>query len=401
MRALEAFPDQPKAIIADTIKGAGVSFMQHTALAPDQEFYKFHSGAPGPENYTRACEELDARVNAGLAAVEMGPIAAESADRVAAPAADGLMRLIPAYGDALLEHAHRDPTIVALDGDLMIDCGLLKFRDAFGERFFECGIAEQDMVSTAGALALSGKLPVVHSFACFLSTRPNEQIFNNGTERTKIVYVGSLAGLVPGGPGHSHQSIRDIGVLGNVPGLVLIEPATPAEVAEVLSWCLTQNRVSSYLRLISVPWKAPSEPQGPLVFGKGREIRKGRDVVLVGYGPILLSEAEKAASQIEQATGLRVGIINLPWLNAVDAGWLHEATRDAKLVVSLDNHSTIGGQGDRIAAALATARTHAPLLRLSVEGIAECGTPAEVLAHHGIDAAGIATAAAKAVGQQR
>ena len=88
-----------------------------------------------------------------------------------------------------------------LDGDLMVDCGTLPFQREFPERFVECGIAEQDMVSQAGALALKGKLPIVHSFACFLSTRPNEQIYNNATERTKVIYHASLAGLLPAGPG--------------------------------------------------------------------------------------------------------------------------------------------------------------------------------------------------------
>ena len=113
---------------------------------------------------------------------------------------------------------------MALDADLMLDCGLIPFRDKFPERFIECGIAEQDMLSMASGLALRGMLPVVHSFACFLSTRPNEHFYNNATEKTKIIYVGSLAGLLPSGPGHSHQSVRDISILSSVPDLVLMNP---------------------------------------------------------------------------------------------------------------------------------------------------------------------------------
>src|SRR5205814_6023705 len=100
-------------------------------------------------------------------------------------------RLVQACAEALVAHAERDPRLVVLDADLRKDCGLVEFRERFPERFFECGIAEQDMVSQAGAMALAGLLPVVHSFACFLSTRPNEQIYNNATEGTKIIYVGS------------------------------------------------------------------------------------------------------------------------------------------------------------------------------------------------------------------
>ena len=106
--------------------------------------------------------------------------------------------MILAYSKILLKHAKSNKNLVALDADLVLDTGLIPLKDQMPERFFEFGIAEQDMVSAAGGMALRGLLPVVHSFACFLSSRPNEQIYNNSTENSKIVYVGSLAG-VPGG----------------------------------------------------------------------------------------------------------------------------------------------------------------------------------------------------------
>src|SRR3546814_9130592 len=112
------------------------------------------------------------------------------------------MRLLPAYTEALLAQAERNERLIALDADLVLDMGLVQFAQRFPERFVECGIAEMDMVSQAGGMALNGLLPVVHSFSCFLSTRPNEQIYNNATEGTKIVYVGGLSGVLPAGPGH-------------------------------------------------------------------------------------------------------------------------------------------------------------------------------------------------------
>ena len=148
-------------------------------------------------------EEVRARLNERLARLGAGPVelvAAEPPEHLAA-AAEHRQRLVPTYGQALVEQAEREPRLVALDADLRKDTGLVEFRERFPERFFECGIAEQDMVSQAGAMALAGLLPVVHSFACFLSTRPNEQIYNNATEGTKVIYAGSLAGLVPGRPG--------------------------------------------------------------------------------------------------------------------------------------------------------------------------------------------------------
>jgi transketolase len=197
--------DRPKAIIADTIKGKGVSFMEHTSPDSDVEFYKFHSGAPSEASYVAAAQELINAANDGLAAAGAMPLVIESVVRTPAAVPERPQRLIQAYSKALLQQASRSPKIVVLDADLVLDTGLIPFRNEFPARFFECGIAEQDMVSQAGGMALRGLLPIVHSFACFLSTRPNEQIYNNATERSKVIYVGSLAGVLPGGPGHSHQ----------------------------------------------------------------------------------------------------------------------------------------------------------------------------------------------------
>src|SRR5207245_1100743 len=156
------------------------------------------------------------------------------------------------------------------------------------ERFLEFGIAEQHRVSAAGGLALEGMLPVVHSFASFLSTRANEQIYNNATERTRIIYVGTLAGVVPGGPGHSHQSVRDISAIGSVPGLTALEPCHEVEARLAIRWAIEENHSSTYLRFVNVAvdveYSLP--PAYCLQPGRGVTLRIGRDVALVGYGPI-------------------------------------------------------------------------------------------------------------------
>ena len=192
--------DRPKLIIADTIKGCGVSFMQPGALDNDN-LYGFHSGAPCDEDYRRALDELVASANAQFAAVGLAALALEAQPCPPKRIPEQPQRLINAYAETLLAQGRVHPELVVLDADLMLDCGLIPFRKEFPERFVECGIAEQDMVSQAGGMALEGLLPVVHSFACFLSTRPNEHIYNNATERRKVIYVGSLAGLLPSGPG--------------------------------------------------------------------------------------------------------------------------------------------------------------------------------------------------------
>src|SRR5215475_1300762 len=209
--------------------------------------------------------------------------------------------------------ARTRPDIIVMDGDLLSDCGIEAFKEELPARFIECGIAEQHMVSAAGGLALSGMLPVVHSFACFLSTRANEHIYNNATERRKIIYTATLAGAIPGGPGHSHQSVRDISAVGSVPGLTVIEPCSEHEARQAIRWAVEANDASTYLRFVNVPLDLPySLPAGyVLEVGKGVILRsgeqrgeRGEDVALVGYGPVLLSNAWRAADDLA-ADGIR------------------------------------------------------------------------------------------------
>jgi len=386
--------DQPKVVIADTVKGAGVSFMQHTAMAPGEKLYRFHSGAPDDASYDKAVAELVGVADGILAGAKAGPLRVERAERPPRPDVAGAQRLVPAYGAALVAAAEKDARIVVLDADLVLDTGLIPFSERFPERFVECGIAEQDMVSQAGGMALQGLVPVVHSFACFLSTRPNEQIYNNATEGRKVIYVGSLAGLLPSGPGHSHQCVRDIASLGGMPSLVLLEPSCEAEVAPALQWCLDAE-TSSYLRLVSIPCHVPySLPAGHRVaLGRGTVLREGKDAVVFGYGPVLLPQAWRAAELLAEKHGLSVGLVNLPWLNRVDADWLAD-TIAGRPVFTLDNHSLDGGQGERIAAAIAEKRLGVPVRRFGLDRIPVCGQNDEALRAHGLDAASLASAIA-------
>ena len=388
---LDGVRGKPKVLIADTVKGRGVSFMEGTALEPADRLYRFHSGAPDDVTYAKAAAELVARVDGALASVGAAPVSLEVCDRPPRPApGPTAQRLVAAYSRALVAHARENPRIVAFDADLALDTGLLPFEAAFPDRFVECGIAEQDMVSQAGGAALKGLLPVVHSFACFLSDRPNEQIYQNATERTKIVYVASLAGLVPGGPGHSHQSVRDIAALSAVPGLVMIEPSCEREVADAVAYCLAGTRASCYLRLVSVPWEVPFELPGDyrLVEGRGVTLVEGGDGVVFGYGPVLLGEAVKAAALLRAREGIRLRVVNLPWLNRVDADWFAAMVEDVPAVFTLDNHFVTGGQGDMLLRTLAE-RPGAPksvVRRLGLTDIPVCGTNDEVLRAHRLDA---------------
>lgn len=352
---MKALSGKPKVIIADTIKGKGVSFMEHTSIDSDVENYKFHSGAPTDEMYVRAAQELIDGANSLLDLNKLQHVELEVVTRHSVPLAnDRFERLIPAYSEALLMQARKNKRIVALDADLILDTGLIPFQKEFPERFVECGIAEQDMVSQAGGMALEGLLPIVHSFSCFLSSRPNEQIYNNATEKKKIIYVGSLAGVLPAGPGHSHQAVRDISALCAIPGLILMEPSCEAEVGLLLDWAVNVNKFSSYLRLISIPQELSYSlpPNYSSKLGEGVALTSGEDVAIISYGPVMLSIAMRVAENLKSNNGVGVKVINCPWLNHINSTWLVGELGKIQTVVSLENHFLIGGQGDRICQAL-------------------------------------------------
>jgi transketolase len=377
------YPDRPVVIIADTVKGAGCDRFAATSMGEGEWRYRFHSGAPSKTDYIAARSELIATANVFLIEAGLDPIAERQVmvpEPVPAPAPVSLPKV---YGEALTDLAVRAERVVALDADLVLDTGLIPFRDTHPERFIECGIAEQDMVSMASGLAARGFLPFVHSFSCFLHSRPNEQIYNNASEGRKVVYVGSLAGVLPAAPGHSHQAVRDVSAVGAVPGLVVLEPMNAVQTHAAVDYCATTEN-SVYLRLVSVPvpQEALDAPAGPLVTGRGEVIRTGGSIVAIGAGPIVLTELLRAAPALD------LTVVNLPWLNRIDPGWLTELADGAETIVVVDNHFTHGGQADLVARALLEADLpRVPrFVGIGLTEVPVCGTPDETLAHHDLRA---------------
>ena len=389
---------RPKLVVADTRKGCGVSSFEPHELADEEtSLYGFHSGAPSPEDYERGVEELLERLRARVSDARL-----TDADPLVRPAPpERPQRLIQAWSDAIVAHAEREPRLVALDADLRLDTGLVEFQKRFPERFFECGIAEQDMVSQAGAMALAGLLPVCHSFACFVTPRANEQIFNNASEGTKVIYHGSLVGIVPGGPGHSHQMVRDIALMASVPGLTAIEPYCEAEVAAALDWAVREAEGPVYVRLVSPPWQLPFDPPAVerLEPGRGTVLREGSDGAFVCTGPVLVSQAWLACDLLA-AEGVSFGVVALPWLNGIDGAWLADAVPQG-LILTVDNHVARGGQGEAVLAALAAdgGASASRCRALAVAAVPECGTNDEVLRAHGLEADALARSARAGVAE--
>jgi transketolase len=190
-----------------------------------------------------------------------------------------------------------------------------------------------------------------------------------------------------------------------VPNLLMAEPAVADEVHALFDHLVNTAAESSYLRLVSVKWPVPfGYPAGQRVqSGHGWVVREGRELVVFGYGPWLLSNAWHAADELQRNAGCTTRLVNLPWLNRVDPVWLRETIGDRRAVVLLDNHYVHGGQGDMLAAAIASLGLDpvASVARAGVAMLPECGTNDEVLAHHGLDIPSLVKAFHAAVGQQR
>lgn len=389
--------DRPKILIADTIKGKGISFMEGPkALKDENGLYKWHSGAPDDDSYEKGFRELLNRINQNLNKIGLKKIdteVVETREKHRVRLKDISEKVVNAYGDALVEIAEKRRDIVVLDADLAADCGLRLFEKTFPERFIENGIAEQDMVSMAGGLALHGFLPIVNSFGVFLASRANEQIYNNATEGTKIIYVCHYSGLIPAGPGKSHQSLRDISLFGALPNCIILEPCNAIETKKALEWCVYESKENCMIRLAISP--SPRTINLPsdycFSFGRGTVLRDGKNAIIFAYGPVMLNEALTAAELLEKKK-FSLKVVNMPWLNRIDQDWLENIIGDIESVYIIDNHSPYGGLGDYLLNAMIKSEKirDKKVQKLGIDGYPACGTPQEVLKYHGLNGESIA-----------
>jgi transketolase len=245
----------------------------------------------------------------------------------------------------------------------------------------------------AGGLARHGLLPVVNSFASFLASRANEQIYNNASERSKIVYALHYAGLIPAGPGKSHQSLRDVSLLGALPNCAVVQPGNAEETRALLRWAVEEAAENVALRLAIGPSPRRIElPRGwRLEPGRGAVLQEGDDAVLFSYGPVMLHEALVAAETL-RASGVRLQVVGVPWLNRVDPEWLSDVVGTRADVFVLEDHAPVGGLGDHLRRtfALHDAPGDRSVRVFGVEGWPACGTPPEALRFHRLDGASVA-----------
>lgn len=386
---------QPKALVLDTIKGKGVSFMEHpVALAKDGIYY-WHNKIPSVEEFQSAIAELHEKIknllNGQNIPGDFYPGLLETFERQ--QIAWTQKGVVDGFSDGLIELIKENSKVIALDGDLSVDCGVKVIEKDYPNNFLEVGIAEQDMVSIAGGLARQGYLPIVNTFSAFLSARANEQIFNNSSEHTKVIYAGHLAGFIPATPGKSHQAIRDIGLMRTIPEMAVVEPCSYEEAKLMIKYLARERQASSYMRLANC--KSLAEIALPENYkieqGIGFVAKEGKDAAIIAYGPILLPQALQAAELLAK-DNISARVINLPWLNNLDADWLTSVLSGIDKVFVIDNHMLAGGLGEEV---LGLANEHPELkakavVRFGLETFMESGWVEETLKRFKLDSLSIA-----------
>lgn len=370
--------DLPKVIIANTIKGKGVSFMEIDENSPPRE-YQYHSGAPSEEEYGKGIAELEDKLLKMLGSlsnnkidfteekIEQNVIIKEEASTV------------QAYSDALVKIGSNKKVLV-LDADLAKDCGLINFENKYPNQFIEFGIAEQDMVSAAGTMALNGFLPIVNSFSCFLIPRANEQIYNNATQKSKVLYTGVMNGVLPAAPGHSHQSVRDIALMRSIPELEVIEPWTQKQVEDTLIYFLQDSTDSVYMRIDPIPHTSTftySNLKLPKK-GQGTELIKNNNstISMVVHSPLFVDEATKVVEHFEK-DNIEINLLVASWLNSIDKKWWSKKLENSTNIFVFENGLVSGGWAEYFTSQLSSLNK-----KIHIYGLNEvppCGQAKEIL----------------------
>ena len=286
-----------------------------------------------------------------------------------------------AFGKALLELGARQPKIVVLDADLYKSTRTLLFRDAFPERFFDMGISEADMASTAAGMAATGLIPYCNSFAMFITGICYMPI------RTQIAYpslpvklIGSSAGLTQGPDGASHQSLEDISLMRGLPNMVVVSPADEVETRQA-TWAIADWPGPVYMRLGRYPVPRLFDASHRFEIGQATTMREGKDIAIFATGH-MVCKAMDAASRLAQDK-IEAQVINVSTIKPLDEQAVREAADDVALLVSIEEHSVIGGLGSAIAECVSGIAGHPPLLRLGVrDRFGESGLADELLEKH-------------------
>jgi len=252
-----------------------------------------------------------------------------------------------AWADTLCDLAADHPDLVVLDGDLATSTRADRFADAYPERFFQMGIAEQNMVGVAAGLAMMGYVPWLSSFAVFFTHRAVDQIRMLVAQTGANVKIGAAyTGVLTGYTGKTHQDVEDIAIMRAMPGMTVVAPGDATECAAAVRWA-TETPGPVYLRLTRDA--CPDLFGAEYAFEPGRVIglRDGSDVLIVSTGP--QSARCLAAASLLAADGMSVGVLHVPSLKPVDEAAIAAAASRVDLVVTVEEHAIAGGLGGLVA----------------------------------------------------
>lgn len=291
------------------------------------------------------------------------------------------------YGQALVDLANTRDDIICLGADLTRQTETDLFRDTIPERFINVGMAEANLMSIAGGMARAGKTVFVNTFGVFATRRCFDQIaMAVAYPNLNVKIVGFMPGLSsPGGP--SHQAIDDIAMMRAMPNMTILDLADASEIGQAVK-CAADCPGPVYLRLKRGEIPVVFDKGHTLEVGKANVIAQGSDVTLISSG--MMMPPVLVAADVMRKAGISVAIINSPSIKPFDSATVTETVSGCKLVVTVDNHSIIGGLGSAVAEAIAEAGLGVPLRRIGVQDtFAESGSREYLFEKYGMDVANI------------
>jgi len=298
-----------------------------------------------------------------------------------------------AFGNCIVELARIRDDFVILDADVAGGTGTKLFRSTFPDRFIQCGIAEQNMMSAAAGLSTTGIIPVVTCYAVFASMRAIEQARNSiAYPNFNVKIVASHLGLDVGPDGPTHQAIEDISIYRSIPNFKIAAPADPNEMKAVLPVML-DSYGPVYLRTGRSPLPTFLEEDIKFEWGKGTIIAEGNDVTIIAVG-VMVYRALEAAKQLEKE-GISCRVVNMSSLKPIDKELIINSAKKTGFIVTAEDHNIIGGLGGAVAEVLSE-NYPVPMVRVGImDCFAESGDPKELAEKYGLDSKGIEKAVKK------
>ena len=292
------------------------------------------------------------------------------------------------YGNALVELGKKYDDVVVLDADLAAATKTGTFKKAFPERHIDCGIAECNMVGVAAGIAATGKVPFASSFAMFAAGRAFEQIRNSvGYPKLNVKIGATHASISVGEDGATHQCNEDIALMRTIPGMVVINPADDVE-AKAAVQAAYEHAGPVYLRFgrAAVP-VINDNPEYKFELGKAVTLKEGTDVTIIASG-LPVSESLAAAEKLA-ADGISAAVINMHTIKPLDEAAIVEAASKTGKIVTVEEHSVIGGLGSAVCDVVAQ-KAPAKVLKIGVNDVyGESGPAAELIKKYGLDAESI------------